>query len=109
LHGEKLDQALAMLQRAVALDPNDGAVIDSLGYVNMKQGHTQTALGLLTQAVQLDPDDAEVNGHLGDAFWQAGERLQAAYQWQRALSLRPNAKLEAELKAKIQQNFPPVS
>lgn len=109
LHGERLDQAQAMLEHAVALDPNDGAVIDSLGYLNMKQGHTQAALGLLTQAVQLDPDDAEVNGHLGDAFWQAGEKLQAAYQWQRALSLGPDAKLEAELKAKIRQNFPPVS
>ena len=109
LHGEKLDQAHALLERAVALDPNDGAVIDSLGFVNLKQGHTQTALGLLTQAVQLDPDDAEVNGHLGDAFWQAGQKLQAAYQWQRALSLGPDAKLAAELKAKLQQNFPPVS
>ena len=109
MHGEKLDQAQAMLERAVALDPNDGAVIDSLGYVNLKQGHTQTALGLLIQAVQLNPDDAEVNGHLGDAFWQAGEKLQAAYQWQRALSLGPDAKLEAALKAKIQQNFPPAS
>ncbi|GLR68483.1 hypothetical protein GCM10010909_31640 [Acidocella aquatica] len=109
MKGEKLDEAQAMLERAMALDPNDGAVIDSLGYVNMKRGNIQTALSLLTQAVQLSPDDAEVNGHLGDAFWQAGEKLQAAYQWQRALSLGPDAKLEAELKAKIQQNFPPVS
>ncbi len=109
LKDEKLAQAQAMLEQAVALDPDDGAVIDSLGYVNMKLGHTQTALSLLTQAVQLDPDDAEVNGHLGDAFWQAGEKLQAAYQWQRALSLGPDAKLEAALKAKIQQNFPPAS
>jgi tetratricopeptide (TPR) repeat protein len=108
LRGEKLDAAKAMLERAARLDPNDGAVIDSLGYVNLRQGQVKTALTLLTQAVQLDPDDAEVNGHLGDAFWQAGQRLQADYQWQRALSLKPDAKLRAELSAKLQRFAPPA-
>ena len=107
LRGQKLDQAQAMLEHAVSLDPNDGPVIDSLGFVKLKQGNTRSALTLLTEAVQLDPDDAEVNGHLGDAFWQAGQKLQANYQWRRALSLQPDAKLKAELDAKIQQNFPP--
>jgi len=107
LRGEKLGEAKAMLERAVKLDPNDGAEIDSLGYVNLRQGETKTALALLTHAVQLDPDDAEVNGHLGDAFWQAGQKLQAEYQWQRALSLKPDAKLRAELSAKLQQHFAP--
>jgi tetratricopeptide (TPR) repeat protein len=105
--GEKLPQAHAMLQQAVGLDPNDGAVIDSLGYVNLRQGNTKTALSLLTQAVELAPDDAEVNGHLGDAFWQAGQKLQANYQWRRALALNPDPKLRAEIAAKLQQYFAP--
>jgi tetratricopeptide (TPR) repeat protein len=105
LHGEKLPEAKAMLQRAVSLDPNDGAVIDSLGFIELKQGDTKGALALLTQAVQLSPDDPEVNGHLGDAFWQNGQPLQAAYQWQRALSLNPDPKLAAEINSKIQQHF----
>jgi tetratricopeptide (TPR) repeat protein len=105
VRGENLEQAKAMLAKAVALDANDGAVIDSLGFVEMKLGHTQKALSLLTRAVQLSADDAEVNGHLGDAFWQAGRPLQADYQWQRALSLHPDAKLSAELQAKIVEHF----
>ncbi len=105
LRGEKLNQAKAMLEKAVSLDPNDGAVLDSLGYVDMRRGDTAKSVALLTQAVELDPDDAEVNGHLGDAFWAAGEKLQAAYQWQRALSLKPDAKLRAEITAKVQQHF----
>jgi Flp pilus assembly protein TadD len=105
VHGQNLPQAKAMLAKAVALDPNDGAVIDSLGYVEMKMGDTQKAITLLTQAVQLSADDAEVNGHLGDAFWQAGKPLQADYQWQRALSLHPDAKLQAELQGKISEHF----
>ncbi|HTQ71405.1 MAG TPA: tetratricopeptide repeat protein [Acidocella sp.] len=105
LHGEKLDQAKAMLTKAVGLDPNDGAVLDSLGFIELKRGNTKGALALLTQAVQLSPDDAEVNGHLGDAFWQAGQKLQAAYQWDRALNLNPDPKLKAELEDKINQHF----
>jgi tetratricopeptide (TPR) repeat protein len=105
LRGERLDEAHDMLQEAVGLDPNDGAVIDSLGYVDLRQGHTKAAMALLTQAVELDPDDAEVNAHLGDAFWQAGEKLQADYQWQRALALKPDAKLRAQIDGKIKQFF----
>jgi len=106
LRGEKLGQAHDMLREAVGLDPNDGAVIDSLGYVTLRQGHTADAMNLLTQAVELDPDDAEVNAHLGDAFYAAGLRLQADYQWQRALSLKPDPKLQAEIDGKLKQLQP---
>lgn len=107
VHGKNLQKAKTMLAQAVALDPDDGAVIDSLGYVELKLGNTQKALALLTRAVRLSADDPEVNGHLGDAFWQAGMPLQAAYQWERALSLHPDPKLGAALKAKIDAHFGP--
>jgi Flp pilus assembly protein TadD len=97
-----------MLQQAVGLDPNEGAIVDSLGYVNLKEGDTSEALKLLTQAVEMDPDDAEVNAHLGDAFFAAGLRLQADYQWQRALALKPDAKLQAEITSKLKQVQPPA-
>ena len=105
LHGENLAQAQAMLTHAVSLAPNDGAVIDSLGFVLLTEGQTGKALSTMIRAVQLDPDDPEVNGHLGDAFWQAGAKLQADYQWQRALSLKPDPKLQAEISAKISAHF----
>ena len=108
LHGQNLPQAKTMLTQAVSLDPNDGAVIDSLGYVEMRMGDTKHALTLLTHAVQLDPDDPEVNGHLGDAFWAAGLHLQASYQWQRALGLQPDPKLQAQIEGKLKQIQPPA-
>ena len=108
LRGQNMAQARNMLQQAVGLDPNEGAIIDSLGYVNLRQGNTTAALKLLTQAVELDPDDAEVNAHLGDAFWAAGMHLQAGYQWQRALGLQPDAKLQAEIEGKLKQIEPPA-
>jgi tetratricopeptide (TPR) repeat protein len=108
LRGENLGAAHAMLQQAVGLDPNEGAIVDSLGFVNLKQGNTQAAVKLLTQAVEMDPDDAEVNAHLGDAFYAAGLRLQADYQWQRALALKPDAKLEAQIQDELKQFAPPA-
>ncbi|MDE1906373.1 MAG: tetratricopeptide repeat protein [Rhodospirillales bacterium] len=107
LHDENLDQAQAMLTKAAGLDPNDGAVLDSLGFVELKRGNTKQGLALLIQAVQLTPDNAEVNAHLGDAFWQAGQPLQAGYQWDRALSLNPDPKLKAALSEKLSQHFSP--
>jgi tetratricopeptide (TPR) repeat protein len=108
LRGENLKQAAAMLKQAAGLAPNEGAIVDSLGYVNLKEGDTQNAVKLLTQAVEMDPDDAEVNAHLGDAFYAAGLRLQADYQWQRALSLKPDTKLQAEITDKLKQVAPPT-
>jgi len=108
LRGENLARAHAMLQQAAGLDPNEGAIIDSLGFVNLRQGDTAAALKLLTQAVEMAPDDAEVNAHLGDAFFAAGEKLQADYQWQRALALKPDSKLQAEIESKLKQFQPPA-
>jgi Flp pilus assembly protein TadD len=108
LRGEKLDQAHAMLAEALSLDPHDGAIIDSLGYVELRQGQTKAALADLIHAVELDPDDAEVNAHLGDAFAKAGEGLQADYQWRRALSLQPDDKLRAQITADLAHDTPPA-
>jgi Flp pilus assembly protein TadD len=108
LRGENLARAHSMLQQAAGLDPNEGAIIDSLGFVSLRQGDTADALKLLTQAVEMAPDDAEVNAHLGDAFFAAGEKLQADYQWQRALALKPDPKLQAEIEGKLKQFQPPA-
>ena len=108
LHGENMSAARGMLQQAVRLDPNEGDIVDSLGYVYLLDGNTETALRLLIRAVELEPDDAEINGHLGDAFWQAGQRLQAGYQWQRALALQPDPKLQSQIEDKLKQIQPPA-
>jgi tetratricopeptide (TPR) repeat protein len=108
LQGKNLKQARSMLQQAAGLAPTEGAIVDSLGFVSLRQGQTGQALKLLTQAVEMSPDDAEVNAHLGDAFYAAGLHLQADYQWQRALALKPDAKLQAEIAAKLKQLQPPA-
>ena len=90
-----------MLERAVKLSPGDGAILDSLGWVEFRQGDVKDAVRTLETAVQMDPEDPDVNTHLGDAYEAVGRHLEARYQWQFALSLDPSAVAAARLRAKL--------
>lgn len=81
------DQALKMIQKAVAAMPQDGYIVDSLGWAFYKLDRIDEAVATLEQAVQLLPNDAEINDHLGDAYWQAGRHLEARFQWKIAASV----------------------
>ncbi|WP_284943746.1 tetratricopeptide repeat protein [Acidisoma cladoniae] len=100
---QNLLQARQMIEQALQAVPNDGAVVDSLGYVMLQQGDSHGAVTTLTKAVALAPNDPEINAHLGDAYAAAGEHLEASLQWRRALQLGPDATLNARLLAKLQQ------
>jgi tetratricopeptide (TPR) repeat protein len=99
---EHLAEARTMLARAAELRPNDGAIIDSLGWVMLRQGDVADAVKSLERAAQMEPEDPEINGHLGDAYWAAGRKLQARYQWQLALNLKPDPAAVPKLQAKLQ-------
>jgi Flp pilus assembly protein TadD len=100
--GRNLARAKQMIERAVQERPNDGSIVDSLGWVALRQGDVPAAVHQLERAVELDSEDATVNGHLGDAYWAAGRKLEAQFQWRRALNLNPEPddvpKLEAKLR-----------
>ena len=100
--GQNLTQARAMIEKAAKHRPNDGAIVDSLGWVMLRQGQTTDAVSTLERAVELDPQDASINGHLGDAYWAAGRKLEATYQWRRALTFNPEPGDAAKLEAKLQ-------
>jgi Flp pilus assembly protein TadD len=90
-----------MIQRAAERRPNDGAITDSLGWVMFRQGDAHQAVKLLEKAVELEPEDPTINSHLGDAYWAAGRKLEAQYQWRRALTLNPAPDDAAKLEAKL--------
>ena len=92
-----------MIDKAVQNRPNDGAIVDSLGWVMLRQGSVPEAVRTLERAVELEPEDASINGHLGDAYWAAGRKLEATYQWRRALIFNPAPDDAAKLEAKLQQ------
>ncbi len=100
---ENLALAQAMIEKAMAARPNDGAIVDSLGWVKLQQGETKEALRLLEKAAEMEPEDPSITGHLGDAYWSLGRRVEAADQWRRALVLKPDPddreRIEARLKS----------
>lgn len=76
-----LERALEMIKQAVNSNPNDGYIVDSLGWAYYRLGRIDDAVRTLEQAVQLRPNDPEINDHLGDAYWAAGRKLEAQFQW----------------------------
>ena len=82
----KLDEALAMIQRAVAISPDSGYIVDSLGWVLYRLGRYSEAVVHMERAAELMPVDPVVNDHLGDVYWAVGRKLEAEFQWRRALS-----------------------
>ncbi|MEL6572611.1 MAG: tetratricopeptide repeat protein [Pseudomonadota bacterium] len=84
--GEKLDEALSMIERAVAAQPQNGAIVDSLGWVHFQLGDYDDAVVHLENAAALEAVDPVINDHLGDAYWAVGRTTEARFQWHRALS-----------------------
>ncbi|WP_324753834.1 tetratricopeptide repeat protein [Roseovarius sp. Pro17] len=89
---QKLDEALEMIERAVAAEPNSGAIVDSLGWAQFRLGRYNEAVVTLERAAELYAVDPVVNDHLGDAMWAVGRFTEARFQWRRALSLTDPAK-----------------
>ncbi|MCA0963486.1 tetratricopeptide repeat protein [Salipiger bermudensis] len=83
---EKLDEALSMIEEAVAAQPQSGYIIDSLGWALYKLGRYEESVVHMERAAELMAVDPVVNDHLGDAYWAVGRKLEAEFQWKRALS-----------------------
>ena len=101
--GDPLDvtRSREMLERAVALRPEDGSIVDSLGWVLLRTGDVAGGVRHLERAVELQPEDATINGHLGDAYLAAGRPREAEFQWRRALSRNPEPDEERRIRARL--------
>jgi len=102
--GERLQEGLALIERAVELRPQSGAIIDSLGWAHYRLGDYPQALLHLEHAVELEPADPTLNDHLGDVYWRLGRRIEARFQWQRALTLEPSNREVIE--SKLEHGLP---
>lgn len=100
-HGDHIQDGLALVEKAVAARPNSGAMQDSLGWARYRLGQYVDAVNLLEKAVELEPSDPDINDHLGDAYWKAGRKDEAGFQWNRVLTLSPDAKLKTAIEHKL--------
>lgn len=97
-----LDEALGMIERAVAAQPENGAIVDSLGWVLYRLGRYEEAVPHMERASELLPVDPIINDHLGDVYWAVGRTLEARFQWQRALSFDPEEEEAARIRRKLE-------
>jgi tetratricopeptide (TPR) repeat protein len=104
--GVHLDEGMDMIRRAVEQRPDDGYIVDSLGWAYFRTGNYDEAVKNLERAVELKPDDPTINDHLGDAYWRVGRTLEAHYQWSQAKDLNPDKDDLPKIEAKIKDGLP---
>ena len=95
-----------MLRRAVELQPNDGYIVDSLGWAHFKLGQYPEAAETLERAIELKPADPVLNDHLGDAYWRVNRRTEAHFQWNHARDMGPEPEDLPAILKKIEFGLP---
>jgi tetratricopeptide (TPR) repeat protein len=88
----RLDEAQALIEKALAIAPKDPAILDSLGWVYFRLGKLKESLDFIQQAFALYPD-AEVAAHLGEVLWAMDDKPQAKAIWRKALDKTPDSQI----------------
>ncbi|THD71218.1 MAG: tetratricopeptide repeat protein [Bradyrhizobium sp.] len=104
--GVNLDEGMSMIKRAVDQRPDDGYIVDSLGWAYFRIGNYDEAVKNLERAIDLKPEDPTINDHLGDAYWRVGRTLEAKFQWAHARDLKPEPEDLPKIEAKIENGLP---
>jgi tetratricopeptide (TPR) repeat protein len=99
--GTNIEKGTDLIKKAVDLRPNDGDIVDSLGWAYYRQGKYPEATTELERAVELKPQSWEINDHLGDVYWKTGRQLEAKFQWLHALSLEIEPEKRIPIEKKI--------
>jgi len=104
--GVKLDEGMEMIKKAVQQRPDDGYIVDSLGWAYYRLGNYEEATKQLERAIELKPEDPTINDHLGDAYWRVGRVLEAKFQWAHARDLKPDAEELPNIEEKLKSGLP---
>jgi Flp pilus assembly protein TadD len=104
--GVHLDEGMDMIKRAVQQRPDDGYIVDSLGWAYFRIGNYEEAVKQLEHAIELKPEDPTINDHLGDAYWRIGRTLEAQFQWAHARDLKPDPEDLPKIEAKLKNGLP---
>jgi tetratricopeptide (TPR) repeat protein len=107
--GVRLDEGMDMIKRAVQQRPDDGYIVDSLGWAYFRIGNYEEAVKQLDRAIELKPEDPTINDHLGDAYWRVGRTLEAHFQWAHARDLKPDPEDLPKIEAKLKNGLPEES
>ncbi len=106
--GVRLEESVKYIQKALQIEPNNGAYLDSLGWAYYKMNRFDLAEAPLEKAARLVSNDPTVLEHLGHLYLRLGKQRQAEEQWERALKAWPRAvgsDFDAEQAAQLQKEL----
>ena len=107
--GENLERGLKMIEKAVELRPEDGYIVDSLGWAHYRLGDYASAVQYLEKAIELVPEDPTINDHLGDAYWQSGRRSRRATNGGALCNSGPSGREIKPIQAKLDGGTVPTT
>tara|TARA_Y100001936_G_scaffold94253_1_gene92758 strand:- start:1796 stop:3514 length:1719 start_codon:yes stop_codon:yes gene_type:complete len=88
-HGNRLPEALELIEKAIRLSPEDPYIIDSLGWVHYRMGNIDKGVDYLKQAFIIKPDP-EIAAHLGEVLWMQGTKKEAERIWRSTIKNFPD-------------------
>lgn len=98
----RFDEALGYIKKAMGMEPNDAAIMDSMGWVLYRMGNYEEAIGHLRRAIEV-AKDPEIAAHLGEVLWVSGNRDAARDVWQNSLEGNPDHKILIEVIKRFDQ------
>ncbi|OAJ70206.1 hypothetical protein A7976_00775 [Methylobacillus sp. MM3] len=99
---ERLDEAAGLIEKALALSPDDHYILDSMGWVQYRRGMLNEAADYLRRAYS-EKTDPEIAAHLGEVLWQQGKRDEAVKTWEEALRAHPDNEVLLNTTKKFRQ------
>jgi tetratricopeptide (TPR) repeat protein len=96
--GIDLEKAKQMVEKALSIDPDNGAYLDTIGWIYYNLGQYKEALSFIQKALNAREDSAEVIEHMGDVYYKLGQPDEARKYWEQAIEKDPQ---NSELKEKI--------
>jgi len=99
-----LDKALEYIQKANGLKPDNGFILDSLGWVYFRLGDLEKAGNELERAIALEPEDPNIQEHLGDVYQAAGQKEKARHAWRKAMDLFKEGDKKGKVQKKIDES-----
>jgi len=101
--GVRLEDAHKYVERALEMEPENPAYLDSLGWIYFRLGNFFQAEEYLTKAIAGAGAEPVMHDHLGDVYFQQGKRVEAMQQWKTALELNPD---DEKIRDKLDQFEP---